>query len=352
MSLHFTDKLASLKRLIHKLRSKSRKRHNEFSEKENYNVRHGKCSAPSRKDIYRKDLNVGDRERVWGGEDAEDIQHTISRHPELTAIPPSPERVGPGFSAKQEQLNNEAQQQDLSPPPPPQRRSTRSKTWESVKSVSVSSIRSVATVAQKALVCMPRLTRSESHIPPQFIRNPVVPRAEPGSQPEEITEEENDQLSHEVSHNSFAKSKHPTFPLDKSTMSDSTELATIRAKLKERERTSEYFNQIWEDEALPRLKETMVKGNITDYNISIQADYSEYGVLRIVEVVTRKRLPDNTNQELRRNVSKIFTPERSLHVTISFTIGVVKRTSGTEEPVNMQQPSVQQSSGVTELGVS
>ncbi|KAI8286421.1 hypothetical protein K4K60_000445 [Colletotrichum sp. SAR11_57] len=58
-------------------------------------------------------------------------------------------------------------------------------------------------------------------------------------------------------------------------MSDSTELATIRAKLKERERTSEYFNQIWEDEALPRLKETMVKGNITDYNISIQADYSD-----------------------------------------------------------------------------
>ncbi|KAF5517386.1 hypothetical protein CGCA056_v010467 [Colletotrichum aenigma] len=115
-------------------------------------------------------------------------------------------------------------------------------------------------------------------------------------------------------------------------MSDSTELATIRAKLKERERTSEYFNQIWEDEALPRLKETMVKGNITDYNISIQADYGEYGVLRIVEVVTRKRLPDNTNQELRTNVSKIFTPERSLHVTISFTIGVVKRTSGTEEP--------------------
>lgn len=159
-----------------------------------------------------------------------------------------------------------------------------------------------------------------------------MPRTEPGSQPEGVPEEENDQLSHEVSHNSFAKSKHPTFPLDKSTMSDSTELATIRAKLKERERTSEYFNQIWEDEALPRLKETMVKGNITDYNISIQADYGEYGVLRIVEVVTRKRLPDNTNQELRTNVSKIFTPERSLHVTISFTIGVVKRTSGTEEP--------------------
>ncbi|EQB49355.1 hypothetical protein CGLO_11314 [Colletotrichum gloeosporioides Cg-14] len=117
-------------------------------------------------------------------------------------------------------------------------------------------------------------------------------------------------------------------------MSDFTELAAIRAKLKERERTSEYFNQIWEDEALPRLKETMDEGNITDYNISIQADYGESGVLRIVEVVTKKRLPENTNQELRNNVSKIFTPERSLRVTISFTIGVVKRISGTEEPYN------------------
>ncbi|KAL3295113.1 zinc finger protein 585a [Colletotrichum asianum] len=115
-------------------------------------------------------------------------------------------------------------------------------------------------------------------------------------------------------------------------MSDLTELAAIRAKLKERERTSDYFNQIWEDEALPRMKETMDEGNITDYNISIQADYGEYGVLRIVEVVTRKRLPEFTNQELIKNVSKIFTPERSLHVTISFTIGVVKRTSGPEEP--------------------
>ncbi|KAF6830340.1 zinc finger protein 585a [Colletotrichum plurivorum] len=104
----------------------------------------------------------------------------------------------------------------------------------------------------------------------------------------------------------------------------SPDFEDLKRDLLLRAQTTEVFNEIWEDQALPHLRSVMKENSLTEYSIAVEFNYDFNH--RIVEVTTPKMFPEGAKSAVTEKIDVMFK-SATLYVEIQFFQGVDERSS-------------------------
>ncbi|KAF6827865.1 zinc finger protein 585a [Colletotrichum musicola] len=218
-------------------------------------------------------------------------------------------------SATQGQLNGAQHHQPAFNPPPPKRRLTG--TWNTIRSASGVSVRTVASGLRKLVCIEPDLSGIDKR------KNPKLPRAKSDLDSwTHIKRRQAQGCVSDIDEKSPAE-RSQTFPRQTS-MEPSPGLDDIKQRLRQRAKTSAKFNGIWEARALPHLRDVLNNNRVDEYSIAIQFDYKISQ--RVVEVTSpkNKQLPDSVRPDVKLKIQSMFT-KNALLVDVQFIEGVTVR---------------------------